>query len=70
MPRPVAVSSRAQPEPRSLPRAQGGHRDKRAKTSSFVLNPMDEALTRKCDQLVKSLMKRSQGVHFRAVVLH
>lgn len=25
---------------------------------------MDEALQRKCDQLVKSLMKRSQGVHF------
>ena len=25
---------------------------------------MDEAMQRKCDQLVKSLMKRSQGVHF------
>lgn len=41
---------------------EGGHRDKRAKT--FVLNPMDEPMQRKCDQLVKSLMKRSQGVHF------
>jgi len=42
------------------------HRDKRAKnvTTGFVLNPMDEAMQRKCDQLVKSLMKRSQGVHF------
>jgi len=42
------------------------HRDKRAKNaiSGFVLNPMDEAMQRKCDQLVKSLMKRSQGVHF------
>lgn len=40
------------------------HRDKRAKTGGFVLNPMDEAMQRKCDQLVKSLMKRSQGVHF------
>ena len=50
----------------SLPlRAQGSHRDKRAKVSpSFVLNPMDEAMVRKCDALVKSLMKRSQGVHF------
>ena len=25
---------------------------------------MDEPLQRKCDQLVKSLLKRSQGVHF------
>ena len=25
---------------------------------------MDEAMQRKCDALVKSLMKRSQGVHF------
>merc|ERR1719240_2245154 len=25
---------------------------------------LDDALQRKCDQLVKSLMKRSQGVHF------
>jgi len=40
------------------------HRDKRAKSGAFVLNPMDEALTRKCDQLVKALIKRSQGVHF------
>ena len=43
--------------------AQGAHRDKRAKTG-FVLNPMDEAMQRKCDSLVKGLMKRSQGVHF------
>jgi len=41
------------------------HRDKRSKiSSSFVLNPMDEAMQRKCDALIKSLMKRSQGVHF------
>jgi len=40
------------------------HRDKRAKSSAFVLNPVDEALQRKCDALLKSLMKRSQGVHF------
>ena len=40
------------------------HRDKRAKSGAFVLNPMDEALTRKCDTLVKALIKRSQGVHF------
>jgi len=39
------------------------HRDKRPK-SSYVLNPMDEPLVRKCDAIVKSLMKRSQGVHF------
>jgi hypothetical protein len=45
--------------------SQGAHRDKRSKVSSnVILNPMDEALVRKCDQLVKSLMKRSQGVHF------
>jgi len=46
--------------------AMSEHRDKRAKnvTTGFVLNPMDEAMQRKCDQLVKSLMKRSQGVHF------
>lgn len=45
--------------------AGAGHRDKRSKVSSnFVLNPMDDAMQRKCDQLVKSLMKRSQGVHF------
>jgi hypothetical protein len=30
----------------------------------MVLDSMDEPTQRKCDQLVKSLMKRSQGVHF------
>jgi len=44
--------------------AEAAHRDKRAKPNTFVLNPMDEAMQRKCDQLIKSLMKRSQGVHF------
>mmetsp|Transcript_10733 Transcript_10733/g.28592 ORF Transcript_10733/g.28592 Transcript_10733/m.28592 type:complete len:332 (+) Transcript_10733:64-1059(+) len=39
------------------------HRDKRPK-SSYVLNPMDEPLLRKCDALIKGLIKRSQGVHF------
>jgi len=39
------------------------HRDKRPK-SSYVLNPIDEPLLRKCDALIKGLMKRSQGVHF------
>ena len=34
---------------------------KRGRDSDDV---MDEPLQRKCDQLVKSLMKRSQGVHF------
>ena len=29
---------------------------------------MDEAMQRKCDALLKSLMKRSQGVHFSAPV--
>ena len=43
---------------------QGSHRDKRVKTSSLPVDPLDEPLQRKCDQLVKSLMKRSQGVHF------
>lgn len=42
---------------------EGGHRDKRAKTG-FVLNPMDEALSRKCDAHLKSLLKRSQAIHF------
>jgi len=40
------------------------HRDKRAKTTGFVLNPMDEALLRKCDNMMKGLMKRTQAVHF------
>ncbi|KAL3894324.1 MAG: hypothetical protein SGPRY_013840 [Prymnesium sp.] len=39
------------------------HRDKRPK-SSYVLNPMDEPLNRKCDILIKNLLKRNQGVHF------
>jgi len=39
------------------------HRDKRTKTG-FVHNPMDEALLRKCDTMMKGLMKRSQAVHF------
>jgi len=39
------------------------HRDKRPK-ASYVLNPMDDPLQRKCDALVKGLMKRIQGVHF------
>merc|ERR1711957_196839 len=39
------------------------HRDKRAKTG-FVHNPMDEALLRKCDTMMKGLMKRTQAVHF------
>lgn len=41
---------------------EGSHRDKRVKTTSD--ESMDPAMQRKCDQLVKSLMKRSQGVHF------
>lgn len=44
--------------------SQGGHRDKRVKTSALPSDGIDEPLMRKCDQLVKSLMKRSQGVHF------
>mmetsp|Transcript_19754 Transcript_19754/g.42000 ORF Transcript_19754/g.42000 Transcript_19754/m.42000 type:complete len:332 (-) Transcript_19754:391-1386(-) len=43
------------------------HRDKRVKPS-FVLNPMDEQLQRKCDALIKMLLKRNQGVHFSAPV--
>jgi len=43
------------------------HRDKRPK-SGVVVNPMDEPLQRKCDALLKSLMKRSQGVHFSKAV--
>ena len=39
------------------------HRDKRTKTG-FVHNPMDEALLRKCDTMMKGLMKRTQAVHF------
>lgn len=42
----------------------GGRPGKAQKTSSAFHDPMDEPLLRKCDQLVKSLMKRSQGVHF------
>merc|ERR1712194_844700 len=34
------------------------HRDKRTKTG-FVHNPMDEALLRKCDTMMKGLMKRT-----------
>jgi len=42
-----------------------GHRDKRSKVASnIVLTPMDDAMRRSCDQLIKSLLKRSQGVHF------
>lgn len=44
--------------------AEVSHRDKRAKSSGYVLNPMDETMQRKCDLLLKGLMKRSQGVHF------
>lgn len=43
---------------------EGMHRDKRTKASGFVLNPMDEAMQRKCDALLRGLTKRSQGVHF------
>jgi len=39
------------------------HRDKRTKTG-FVHNPMDEACLRKCDAMMKGLMKRTQAVHF------
>ena len=39
------------------------HRDKRTKTG-FVHNPMDEALLRKCDTMMKGIMKRTQAVHF------
>jgi len=63
-------------EPRSKPKAAAalrapaaamaeGHRDKRAKVATnIILNPMDDAMRRSCDQLIKNLMKRSQGVHF------
>jgi len=43
------------------------HRDKRPK-STYILNPIDEPLMRKCDALIKGLMKRSQGVHFSKAV--
>ena len=36
---------------------QGSHRDKRAKTSGAIVDPMDENMMKKCDQLVKSLLK-------------
>jgi len=42
---------------------EGSHRDKRMKNTT-IHDTLDEAMQRKCDQLVKSLMKRSQGVHF------
>lgn len=47
--------------------ASDGHRDKRIK-SSYLLNPMDEAMLRKCDVMLRQLMKRSQGAHFTKAV--
>lgn len=46
-----------------LPRPLAQHRDKRTKTG-FVHNPMDEGLLRKCDGMLKGIMKRTQAVHF------
>lgn len=43
--------------------AADAHRDKRAKPA-YVLNPMDEPMQRKCDGLMKNVMKRNQAVHF------
>ena len=53
------------PDAHALRLSVGGpqHRDKRTKTG-FVHNPMDEALLRKCDTMMKGLMKRTQAVHF------
>jgi len=41
-----------------------GHRDKRTKTTPYLLNPMDVPMQRKCDALMKNILKRNQAVHF------
>lgn len=43
--------------------ADGGHRDKRVKPG-YILNPMDEALQRKADGLLKAINKKNTAVHF------
>merc|ERR1712070_1136294 len=38
--------------------------DKRTKTTPYLLNPMDVPMQRKCDALMKNILKRNQAVHF------